>query len=272
MQAVTVSDSLAPMSRHLQTAARTLAQRERLALVLAAFAATAGSALLAPGSGVSFWDWTRILLIVVAGTVAAASLAAAKESSGSGAHLGLALAATSLALALAATFGVATATLCSLALTTVDAAIMSERLRYARELAVAALAVLTPWWVWTALGAWDDRLILLVPLAALGLNALAHVRLAGGVPKTSPSDPLNARGHRLAAWLSLIAGATILLLVGVGTGAAAGWLTLGGLVCAGAIAVAYAVERLRGQAAYRLYPILPILAFVVLGATWLASL
>lgn len=272
MQALTLSDSFAPIGRQLRATARTLAQRERLALVLAGFGATAGSVLLAPGAGADVWDWTRILLIVAAGTLAAAALAEANDTKANGSHLAVALAATSLALALAATFGVATATLCSLALTTVDAAVMAERRQHAREIAITALAVLTPWWTWTALGAWDDRLILLLPLAALGLNALAHTWLAGDRPHGAPPAPLKPRGHRHGAWLSLAAAATILLLVGVGTGAASGWLAFGGVVCAAAIAVAYGVERLHGRAAGQLYPGLPLLAFVTLGAAWLASL
>jgi hypothetical protein len=272
MQALTVTDSLAPIRRQFQQSLQTLAQRDRLYVVLTGFGVTVLSAMVAPGSGASLWDWTRLLLIVAAGTVAAATLVAARDAVDDGAHLAIALAATSLALASAATFGLATAALCSLALSSIDATVMSERLGQTPEVAAAALAVLTPWWVWTALDAWDHRLLLLVPLAALGLNALAHARLAEGRLGVAANVPLSTRGHHLGAWLSLAAGATVLLLVGVGTGAAGGWLAFGGLACGVAIAVASGAERLRESAARRLYPGLPLLAFAVLGVTWLAAL
>jgi len=165
VQSLTVADSPVPISRHLQATVRSLARRERLLLVGTGLGATLATALLAPVAGPSLWEWARLLLVAAAVTLSAAALASARDADDDNARLAVALAATLVALVVAATFGVRSAALCSLGLSIINAALVSERFRRAPELVIAALAALIPWWVWTALDAWDDRLLLLAPLA-----------------------------------------------------------------------------------------------------------
>ncbi len=279
MQALTVSDSLTSISRQLQVTARRLTEPNCLLAVLAGYGATIISASLAPGTSVSAWEWMRILLIVTGGVLAGAALAVAQDATEDLPYLTVALAATLLTLAIVATFGLTTAALCSLALSIVDSAIVVDRVRTSPEIAVVALAVLTPWWVWSALDAWDAGLLLLVPLAGLALNALGHARL-GFADGPSPEQPsphessarLSPRGHRLGVWLSLTGGAALLLIIGTATGAADGWLVLGGAMSSAATAAAITSERLYRRMGRRLYPALPMLAFALLSLSWLASL
>ncbi len=279
MQALSVSDSLTSIGRQLQVTARRLSQPDQLLAVLAGYGATLISAFLAPGSSVSTWEWTRLILIVTGGVLAAAALAVAQDAAEDLPYLTAALAVTLLTLAIAATFGLTTAALCSLALSIVDTAIVADRVRRAPEVAIAALAVLMPWWVWSALDAWDARLLLLIPFAGLALNALAHARqgFPAGASPNQPRPPeanawLSSRGHRLGAWLSLAGGAALLLIVGAATGASAGWLILGGATSSAAITAAITGEWLQNVVGRRLYLPLPMVAFALLGLFWLASL
>ncbi len=277
MQAFTVTDSFSAIT----DAVRAARVRQGAALMMfGGVAAVVLVALAAPGDGPHLWDWVRLLTILASGAVATLMLVAAEESSTEdGARLAVALGATVVAVAVAATFGLRSAALASLALSLLDGAILWERPRRMPEVVAAALAVVAPWWVWTALDVWDARLLLLIPLAVFAINGIAHARLVAADPSRPPSHrgktrplPLSPRGHELGLALTLSAAGGLVVLTGAATGADGGWLALAGVVSGAASALVIAGPRAETLTSGKLLPALSMLLFGLLELVWLASL
>lgn len=100
-----------------------------------------------------------------------------------------------------------------------------------------ALVTFVPWWIWSALGAWDAGLLVLVPLAALAWLSGGHIRAAYRSPEDDVRAPLSMRGHRLGAWMGMLLGGILIVVSGLIGDASNAWIALGGILMAVAVAL-----------------------------------
>lgn len=170
---------------------------------------------LAPEATPSGWDWTRILLILLATIVALACFLASREAAAPATvqqqRLFAAAFLVTTALLIAATFGLGAAIASSFALTVTAILAASDRQAQAPWLRAGAMAAIIPVWIWTLLDAWHPGLLLLVPLGVLALVSDAHMRDT----TSRESGMMSPRAHRFASWLGILASALIVLVAGL---------------------------------------------------------
>ena len=217
---------------------RTLLERRPVQVALGVLAATTIlSIALAPETDATTWDWVRLLAIAVLGALAVlvfASTTAARAEDrqegliGSGALV-------LVALILNLTFSLGTAIVFSIGISIVTLIAISGSDDRSAWAMTGAILVAIPSWTWSALEAWSWGLLLLVPLAAIGIVSDGHMRAAVALPETVTS-PLTSRGHRLGGWLGVLGSALLVLgtaLVTDADNAVAAVSAVGAIVFAG---------------------------------------
>ncbi|MBA3276504.1 MAG: hypothetical protein H0T72_11985 [Chloroflexia bacterium] len=222
--------SLAHVGQHL-LAPRTLLRRRPVQIAIGVAAvATILAIVLAPETTPSTWDWVRILLIGLLGTGSVLMFVAAQPPAADAverrARLLIAAALVTLALAINLTFTLGTALIFSIGFTVVVLIATENRDHRIPRLISGALIAGIPFWVWSALQAWTWGLLLLIPLAAIGVISDGHMRAAVASPEDADSL-LTPRAHRLACWLGIFGSALIALVAGLLSDAANGVVALG---------------------------------------------
>ncbi len=209
--------------------------------VAAALAIAVLATWSAPDAAPSLYDWIRILVLVIVGVLGLLMLLAASGPGIQPPERQLRLIGAGLLVLIAtllnATFSIGTAITFSTGFSLIAVlAAGNDRGRSPWPLA-GLLSVAMPTWVWTALGAWDWGLLLLVPLAALAFISDRHIRDAararGADPAPGAPATLSRRGHRLGSWMGILGSALLILTVGLVSDAANTWAALGavGAVC-----------------------------------------
>lgn len=134
----------------------------------------------------------------------------------------------------------------------------------------ATVVTLIPWWIWTALDTWDPGLLILLPLAGLAFLTGEHIREAYAPP---PADDriLSERGHRYGAWMGMLLGGILIIVAGLIGNSSHGWLALGGITMAVAVALE-AGSRLSPTHPGRTSAAISDIAFVVAALCWLTSI
>ncbi|MBA2467837.1 MAG: hypothetical protein H0V37_00355 [Chloroflexia bacterium] len=222
--------SLAHVGQHL-LASRTLLRRRPVQVAIGiAAVATILAVVLAPETTPSTWDWVRILLIGLLGAgsvlMFASALLPATDAPERRALLLIAAVLVAVALAINLTFTLGTALIFSIGFTVVVLVATENRDYRTPRLVSGALIAAIPFWVWSALQAWTWGLLLLIPLAAIGVISDGHMR-AAVAPSEDADSLLTPRAHRLACWLGIFGSALITLVAGLLSGAANGVVALG---------------------------------------------
>jgi hypothetical protein len=225
-----MSISLPQLGRQVMASGSLLARRPvQIAIALAAIA-TLLSVVLAPEATPSTWDWVRIIIVGLLGACAVLSFAAAKASatdSEDGRQLLLISGVlVAIAIVLNLTFSIGTTVIFSVGITAVAILATEWRDRQTPWIVIGALIAAIPFWVWSALEAWTWLLVLLAPLAAIGVISDGHMRAAVATPPEA-NDPLSPRSHRLACWTGILVSALLALVAGMLTDAADGVVALG---------------------------------------------
>ena len=135
---------------------------------------------------------------------------------------------------------------------------------------IGLTGLVVPFWTWTALGAWNGGLLLLLPIAALALVGDEHMRQASTL-EPEPGDPISWRAHRLASWIAILLAAALTLIVALTTSVPDTWVAIGAI---GAIRlIAMEIGYPRADDAPREYSVLfTDLAFLWIAFCWLVSL
>lgn len=191
----------------------------------------------APDTSTSLWDWFRILLLVAVGALGLLMLLAARDPLAQpldrqqrliGAGV-LAL----IAILLNLTFGIGAAITFSIGFSLMTFVAVQDLRGRSPWLVGGLLSLIVPFWVWTALRAWQWGLLMLVPLAAIAFLSDRHIRDAGSAPQTdraaSGTGALTRRGHRLGSWLGILGAALLILLAGLLSDASDAWVALGAI-------------------------------------------
>lgn len=225
-----MSLSLATVGRHF-LASRPLLQHRQVQRAIA-IAAIVGiiSIVLAPDASPTTWDWFRILLVGCLGAssvlmfVTAQSLT--REAPDRRPRLAIAAALVALALLINLTFALGTALIFSIGFTVIVVIATGDGAYRTMKVIAGALIATIPFWTWSALETWTWGLLLLIPLAGIGVVSDGHMRAALGPPADDASH-LSARAHRLAGWLGVLGSALIALIAAVATDASNGVAALG---------------------------------------------
>lgn len=134
----------------------------------------------------------------------------------------------------------------------------------------ATIVTLIPWWTWTALDSWDPGLLILGPLAALAFLTGQHIREAYA-PPPAEDRILSERGHRYGAWMGMLLGGILIIAAGLIGESSYGWLALGGVVMAMAVALEAGV-RISPTHPGRTSAAISDIAFVLAAICWLTSI
>ncbi|HYJ12271.1 MAG TPA: hypothetical protein VEW66_01675 [Thermomicrobiales bacterium] len=186
------------------------------------------SIVLAPGTTASGWDWVRLWLAAFCGGAALLTTHLAQRSNPAQPirqqFLVLAAVLVVIASVLNLTFSIGTTALFTLVLIVAGYLTLLERTPMTGRDSGAIIAVLVPFWVWSALDAWSPGLLVLLPLVVIGVVVDGHMR------RTTPTtaDALSPRGHRLAAWLGVLGSALGIALLSLLTNHAVATSALAG--------------------------------------------
>lgn len=208
---------------------RTLLERRPVQVALGVLAVTTIlSIALAPETDATSWDWARLLAIAVLGALAVLVFTTTTTARAEDRQEGLigSGALVLVALILNLTFSLGTALVFSIGISIVTLVAVSRADDRSAWAMTGALLVAIPSWTWSALEAWNWGLLLLVPLAAIGIVSDGHMRAAVALPDTVTS-PLTARGHRLGGWLGVLGAALLTLGTALATDAASSVVTVG---------------------------------------------
>lgn len=132
------------------------------------------------------------------------------------------------------------------------------------------LLALLPSWVWIAGECWSWHLLMLIPLLALGMLALAQLRDAEAWPEGTERI-MSARAHRYAGWLIVALAGVLLMVVGLLGGAEKPYLALAGVT----LAIAIPLEAGFGSTdsdASKTGARIVISAFVIASLSWLIAI
>lgn len=248
------------ISTQMLAAARRFATGSTGVGVAASLAIVVIAGIVAPGDAPGAWMWLRVLAIWLLVAAAIGTIAAVGAGSRAGAISPLIVwGALLLAVLISLSFDVLTTALTVLGLILLLLTVPGAG--HALTFWTVVVTV-TPLWVWSAFEAWDRWLLMLVPIAAIGLVSTEHAVRAG-----------HAGGNlteSMAAWVGLLALAAATLLVALLGGIDASWVTAAAVAVAGLGIADLALARM---ASSRLSPvILPAVALVVLGFGWMAAL
>lgn len=229
--------------------------------------------ILAPGK-TSAWDWTRVLLVGVLTTVAILAATASRHPrltrGTQRARLIGSFAMIVLAVIVSLTFNVASTAILLIGVMLLAMFAMGDVRGTSPWLFLTALVVVTPLWVWTAVGHWRGGLLLLIPLGALAILGDHHMHEAVR-PSRPDNDPLSWRAHRLGSWLAVMIAALLVVIVGITISASHLWIILGALGAIVLIAIEVGLPRPESDPGTYAVPILD-LAFLWLAFSWLVSL
>ncbi len=232
-----MSVSLATVGRHVLASRPLLRHRQVQRAISIASIVTIVSILLAPNASPSAWDWFRILLVGALGVgsilMFVAALTHQTDVLDRRPRLGIAAALVVLALLVNLTFTLGTALIFSVGFTIIVVIATGDRSWRTTKVIASALIATIPFWIWSALQTWTWGLLLLIPLAGIGVISDGHMRAA---TSRHPDDDtqLTRRGRRLASWLGVLGSALIALLAAVASDASNGVAALGAV---GAIAM-----------------------------------
>ena len=244
----------------------------------AAFLISVLAIVLAPGASPSGWDWTRVLLILASATIALLCFLASREPA---AHLEIqrqrlfaAAVLVTCALILNLTFGAGTAVTFSIGFTLIAVLAQLDSGGRSPWLVCGALAIIIPFWIWTALEAWQIGLLLLLPLGVLALVTNGHMRDAvfDHPAATRFQGGMSAHGHRLASWLGILASALLVLIVGLPGDNASTWLAAGAIGAVAGVALLAGQRRVADVPASRSSILICDAALAWIAICWLASL
>lgn len=225
-----MSVSLANVGHHF-LASRTLLHRRQVqvAIIIAAVA-TLVSIVLAPDASPSTWDWIRIILIGLLGASSVLMFTSgqllAADSLDRRPRLVIAGALVAVALLLNLTFTLGTALVFSIGFTVIVLIATGDATYRTTKIIASALIATIPCWVWSALQAWTAGLLLLIPLAAIAVISVGHMRAATN-PISGSGSLLSPRAHRLACWLGVLGSALIAMVAGLLSDASNGAVALG---------------------------------------------
>lgn len=229
--------------------------------ILASLAIVVVAGIVAPGDGPGIWTWLRILAIwlLIALPLGTIVEVGAGRRVASGVSPLVIWGALGLAVLISLSFDVLATALTVLGVVVLLLAAPSAG--HALAFWVAAVTI-TPLWVWSAFDAWDRWLLMLVPIAAIGLISLEHAVRAGH----AGGDPAQS----LAAWIGLLATAATTLLVVVVGSIDPSWSTAAALAVAALAVLDLALSRVP---VLRISPvILPAVALMTLSLGWMAAL
>ncbi len=247
--------------------------------VAAALAISVLATWFAPDTSPSLFDWIRILVLVSVGALGLLMVVAARDQGAQPVErqqrlVGAGVLAL-IAILLNATFSIGTAISFSIGFSLIAVlAAEDDRVQSLWPLR-GILSVLVPFWVWTALEAWDWGLLLLIPLAALAFISDRHIRDAAAArgldPSTSALTPLSHRGHRLGSWLGLLGSALLILIGGLVSEASNTWGALGAIGAVSCIALEAGLPG-SGMAAIRRSILLCDAGLAWIALCWMVSL
>jgi hypothetical protein len=208
---------------------RTLLERRPVQMAMGVLAATTVlSIALAPETDATGWDWVRLLAIAALGAMAVLVFATTSAARAEDRQEGLVGTATLvlIGLILNLTFSLGTALVFSIGISIATLVAVTGNDERSAWAMTGTLLVAVPSWTWSALEAWDWGLLLLVPLAAIGIISDGHMRAAAALPATVTS-PLTSRGHRLGSWLGVLGGSLLMLCTALVTDADNGAAVVG---------------------------------------------
>lgn len=277
-----MSDLAMPMLPEIRRTSQALTGTRLVWWLLGTLFAMVIVTTMAPGHRPSVLAWIGLVLIVLLGAFGVAALSTARtpgllltERRG---QLIFALAVTLIALLVSAFFGLGATIWCSLGLTVAYVGVLSDPFDGKRWLFVIALAALIPLWTWSAVGAWDTRLLILLLVAVLAHNAMIHLGAttarAGSplVDDISRGKDAGPRPHVLGGLLSLLLATALVLIVGLASTASAGPLVFAAIVALISVGLSYMVERSQGDRAAGAFGAVQLSAFAILALSFLASL
>jgi hypothetical protein len=251
-----------PLTTRLLGAAGGVVSAASAGGVAASLAIVVTAGLVAPGDAPGAWVWLRVLAIWLLAAVALGTIAGV----GSGGRVArptspiFVWGALLVAILISLSFDALTSALTVLGLILLLLTVPGGS---GQPLAFWTVTVtVTPLWVWSAFEAWDRWLLMLVPIAAIGLVSLEHAVRAG-----------HAGGdlaQSMAAWIGLLALAGATLLTALLGPVDPTWVIAGAATVAALAAIDLALARLPAS---RLSPvILPAVALVTLAFGWMAAL
>lgn len=132
------------------------------------------------------------------------------------------------------------------------------------------LLALLPSWVWIAGECWRWELLILIPLLALAMLALAQLRDAEAWPEGTERI-MSARAHRYAGWLVIALAGVLLMVIGILSGVEKPYLALAGVVLAIAIPLEAGfgtMDEGSNKASSRIV----VSAFVIASVSWLIGI
>ncbi|HEV2072447.1 MAG TPA: hypothetical protein VGR29_02285 [Thermomicrobiales bacterium] len=221
-----------------------------------------------------FWDWFFLLLIGALSMVAIITFVASRQASVAPAdrqhRVTAAFTIGVIALVLNIFFELSSTILLGIGMVMLARQAVRVRPGTFPWLLCATLVILIPWWVWSALDAWHPGLFLLIPLAALAYLTGSHIREAYATTDDAPR-PLSTRGHRLGAWMGMLLGGILIVIGGLIGSSSYGWISLGGIAMAVAVAVEAGISRPEDQPGKYSATICDG-AFVIGGLCWLISI
>jgi hypothetical protein len=232
--------------------------------VLLSLALVVVAGLLAPGETPGVWAWTRVLLAWLLAAVALSSIAGTPHESGEVSRISPLLVWSSLLLAVVVSL-TSTTLAATLAVIMLLVSLFNLRSGNAPQPAVFWLftAVLTPLWVWSAFEAWNQWLLMLIPIGAVGLVALEHAIRATQI----------ANGHpeRLAGWIAIVGIGAMLLIAALLFGIPPGWVATAAITAV--ILAALDVVVAHRIASNRVPTVtLAVVALLSLAVGWLVAL
>lgn len=231
--------------------------------VLFSLALVVLAGILAPGEGPGLWTWVRVLLAWLLSVVALSTIAGTQFENGPMPRVSPLVVWGSLLLTVivSLTFTALAATLAVIILLLL---LFNLRTGNAPQPAIFWLfaTTLTPLWVWSAFEAWNQWLLMLIPIGAVGLLSLEHSIRAAHVD--------DVHSERLAGWIGIIGMSAMLLITALLSAIEPGWAAAGAVAAcllAALDAIVSAIKRNRLPTVT-----LPAVALLVLAFTWLVAL
>lgn len=256
--APSIAGQIVSIARLALTGRRGLGIATALAIVI-----TAG--VVAPGSAPGAWVWLRVIAVTLLVGFALASIASTMDD---GRHRNdtilpfLVWGSLLVGIAISLTFTVLTATLAILTLVLLLVQ-LSSGARQQGMVFWTVIVLVTPLWVWSAFDAWNNWLLMLVPVAAIGVVSLEHALRSG---RAGDSEPRQA-----AAWIGLVSIGAGLLVLTLLNDIDPSWIIAGNVVL---VVLAISDLLLTRQGRPKRLPAvwLPAVSLVTLTLAWLLAL
>ncbi len=228
---------------------------------LASLAIVVGSGIVAPGDGTGIWTWLRVLAIWLLLTFSLGTIIDVGSGNRTARTVSplIVWGALALVIVIALTFNVLALSLTVLGMTLLLLTVPTSN--HALTFWTVAVTII-PLWVWSVFEAWDRWLLMLVPIAAVGLVSLEHAVRAGHAGGDVQAT--------MAAWIGLLALAAATILVAILGPIDPTWSTAAGLAVAILAPIDLALAR---ASSARISPVvLPALALVLIAFGWMVAL